>query len=249
MRRDKVQFIRSLAKEVECHFLLNDFRPAYQTPTKLNSKPSSQVTAVRSASGQIVSDPVAVPERWDEYFVQLYQVDRPTVNLYAGSVEIPLPGPPISEDPPSLTEVKGAISKLKSREAAGICGIPTELLKAGGEPMARKVHAVLAAIWQSGTIPSDLLRDVVIPLWKGKGGQWDCYNHRGITLLSIPSKVLRRIRDQRLEQSEFPPGKSTINRTMVLQVIAERRREFGRGLLAAYIDLKAFDTIWEILRL
>ncbi|XP_069982160.1 uncharacterized protein [Penaeus vannamei] len=202
-QRDKVQFIRSLAKEVECHFLVNDFRPVYHTPRKLNSKPSSQVNAVRSVSSQIISGPVAVPERWDECFEQLYQVDRPAVNLYAGSVEIPLPDPPISEDPPSLTEVRGAISKLKS-EAAGICGIPAELLKIGGEPMARRVHAVLSAIWQSSTIPSDLLRDVVIPLWKGKGDQWDCNNHRGITLFSIPSKVLRRIRDhllryQRLE--------------------------------------------------
>ncbi|XP_069995874.1 uncharacterized protein [Penaeus vannamei] len=181
---------------------------------KLNSKPSSQVTAVRSVSGQIVSDPVAVPERWDEYFEQLYQVDRPTVKLYAGSVEIPLPDPPISEDPPSLTEVKGVISKLKSREAAGFCGIPAELLKAGGEPMAWRVHVVLAAIRQSDHL----------------------------------------LRHQRLEQSEFTPGKSTINRTKALQVIVERCREFGSGLLAAYIDLKkAFDTVhwdssWEIFR-
>ncbi|XP_069989747.1 uncharacterized protein [Penaeus vannamei] len=172
-----------------------------------------------------------VPERWDEYFEQLYQVDRHTVKLYTGSVEIPLPDPPISEDPPSLTEVTGAISKLKSREAAGICGIPAEPLKAGGEPMARR----------------------------GKGDQWDCNNHRGITLLIMPSKVLRRIRDhllrhQRLEQSKFTPVKSTIIRAMALQVNVERRREFGHGLFAAYIDLKAFDTVhweslWEILNM
>ena len=265
LRRDKEQFIRSLAEEVEGHFLVNDLRPAYQALRKLNSKPSSQVTAVRSVSGQIVSDPVAVRGRWAEYFEQLYQVDPPTVNLDAGSVEIPLPDPPISEDPPSLTEVRGAISKLKSGKAAGICGIPAELLKAGGEPMARGLHAVLAAIWQSGSVPPDLLRGVVIPLWKGKGDRWDCSNHRGITLLSVPGKVLahillRRIRDhllrhQRLEQSGFTPGKSTIDRILALRVIVERRREFGRGLLAAYIDLKkAFDTVhreslWEILRL
>ena len=100
------------------------------------------MTAVRSVSGQIVSDPVAVRGRWAEYFEQLYQVDPPTVNLDAGSVEIPLPDPPISEDPPSLTEVRGAISKLKSGKAAGICGIQAELLKAGGEHMVQRLHAV-----------------------------------------------------------------------------------------------------------
>ena len=91
------------------------------------------------------------------------------------------------------------------------------------------------------------------------------HNHQGITLLSIPGKVLahillRRIRHhllrhQRPEQSGFTPGKSTVDRILALRVIVERRREFGRGLLAAYIDLKkAFDivhreSLWEILRL
>ncbi|XP_069975009.1 uncharacterized protein [Penaeus vannamei] len=119
------------------------------------------VTAVRSLSGQIVSDPVAVRERWAECFEQMYQVDPLKVDLDVGSVEIPLPDPRISEDPPSLTEVRGAISKLKSGKAAGICVIPAELLKAVGEPMAQSLHAVLAAIWQSGTVPPDLLRETI----------------------------------------------------------------------------------------
>ena len=114
------------------------------------------MTAVCSVSGQI-SYPVAVQERCTEYFEQLYQVDPPTVNLDAGSAEILLPDPPISEDAPSLTEVRWTISKMKSGKAAGICGIPAELLKAGGEPMARGLHVVLAAIWRSGTVPPDLL--------------------------------------------------------------------------------------------
>ncbi|XP_069989613.1 uncharacterized protein [Penaeus vannamei] len=45
------------------------------------------------------------------------------------------------------------------------------------------------------------------------------------------------------------------DRILALQVIVERRCEFGRGLLTIYIDLKkAFDSVhreslWEILRL
>ncbi|XP_069970849.1 uncharacterized protein [Penaeus vannamei] len=163
-------------------------------------------------------------------------------NLDAGSAEIPLPDPPISEDPSSLTEVRGAISKLKSGKAASICGIPAELLKASGEPMG-----------------------VVIPLWKGKRDRWDCSIHRGITLVSIPSKVLAHIllrcirnyllRHQRTEQSGFTAGMSTIDHILTLQVIVEHHREFGCRLFAAYIDLKKeFDTVyreslWETLRL
>ena len=31
---------------------------------------------------------------------------------------------------------------------------------------------------------------MVVPIWKGKGDRQDCSNYRGITLLSVPGKVL-----------------------------------------------------------
>ncbi|XP_069984642.1 uncharacterized protein [Penaeus vannamei] len=64
------------------------------------------------------------------------------------------------------------ISKLENGKAAGICSIPDELLKAGCEPMAWDLYAILAAIWQFGAVSPDLLRGVVIPLWKGNGNHW-----------------------------------------------------------------------------
>ncbi|XP_069997650.1 uncharacterized protein [Penaeus vannamei] len=145
----------------------------------------------------------------------------------------------------SIPEVWGAIAKLNNGKAPGMCSIPAELLKA----MPRGLRPLLAAIWRSGTVPLDLLRGVVIPLWKGKGGRWDCSNHRGITLLSIPGKIpahilLRGIRDHLLRQQKPASGESTIERILALRVIVECQCEFGRGLLAAYIDLKkAFDTV------
>lgn len=65
---------------------------------------------------------------------------------------------------------------LRSGKVAGICGIPADLLRAGGEPKTWRLHAILAAI------PHDLLKSLVIPLWMGIGDQWDCSNLQGITL-------------------------------------------------------------------
>ena len=131
--------------------------------------------------------------------------------------------------------------------------------------MIRGLHTVLTAVWQTGTIPPDWRRGLVTPLWKGKGSRQDCGNYRGITLLSVPGKVLAhlllmRVRDhllrtQRPEQSGFTPKKSTIDRILALRVLVERRLAFRQGMLAAYVDLKkAFDsvhreTLWEHLGL
>ncbi|KAG0711023.1 Iron-sulfur protein NUBPL [Chionoecetes opilio] len=173
--------------------------------------------------------------------------------------------PPIDETAPSLDEVREAVAKLRGGKAAGVCNISAELLKAGGEAMIRGLHAVLTAVWQSGTIPPDWKRGLVVPIWKGKGDRQDCNNYRGITLLSVPGKVLAHllltrirshlVKHQRPQQSGFTPGKSTTDRILALRVLVERRREFRQGMLAAYVDLKkAFDSVhreslWDLLRL
>ncbi|XP_069994134.1 uncharacterized protein [Penaeus vannamei] len=59
---------------------------------------------------------------------------------------------------------------------------------------------------------------------------------------------------QRLEQSGFTHGKSTTDRILMLRVILERRREFGRGLQLTSDLKKVFDTVhreslWDFLRL
>ena len=63
-----------------------------------------------------------------------------------------------------------AVAKLKGGRAVGVCGIAGELLKAGGEDMIRGLHAVLTAVWQTGTIPPDWKKGLIVPILKGKGG-------------------------------------------------------------------------------
>ncbi|XP_069970248.1 uncharacterized protein [Penaeus vannamei] len=101
------------------------------------------------------------------------------------------------------------------------------------------------------------MRGVLIPLWKRKGDCWDCRNYRGITFLSIRSKIfthilLKRIcnhllRHQRLEQSGFTFGRSTIDHILVLRVTVERCREFRHGLLIVCIKFKmVFDSSCKV---
>ena len=82
--------------------------------------------------------------------------------------------------------------------------------------MIRGLHAVLTAVWHSGTIPPDWKKGLVVPIWKGKGFRQDCNNYHGITLLSVPGKVLAHFlltqihphlrKHQISEQSGFMPG-------------------------------------------
>ncbi|KAG0723422.1 Transposon TX1 uncharacterized protein [Chionoecetes opilio] len=263
--RDKERHVRSLAEDVEGHLNANDLRPAYRALKKLRSKSPSRASAIRTADGRLVSDMDGQMARWAEYFGHLFTVDPPTEQLHTTGLQAVDADPPIDESAPSLDEVREAVAKLRGGKAAGVCNISAELLKAGGEAMIHGLHAVLTAVWQSGTIPPDWKRGLVVPIWKGKGDRQDCNNYRGITLLSVPGKVLAHllltrirshlVKHQRPQQSGFTPGKSTTDRILALRVLVERRREFRQGMLAAYVDLKkAFDSVhreslWDLLRL
>ena len=96
-------------------------------------------------------------------------------------------------------------------KAPGICGNHAELLKAGGNAVLMSLHAVLCSTWNTGILPTDWKRGLVVPLWKGKGDRQDCNNYRGVMLFSVPGKVFAQIildrarhhllEDQRPEQS------------------------------------------------
>lgn len=54
-----------------------------------------------------------------EYFERLYLINLPAISLDSSGVAIPVPNPSISEDPPTLIEVREVISKLKGGKTKG----------------------------------------------------------------------------------------------------------------------------------
>ena len=79
---------------------------------------------------------------------------------------------------------------IKSGKAAEVCGIPGELLKAGGGAVLRKLAAVFNKTCE---IAADLRKRIIIPIFKGKGNRKECGGHRGVTLLSVPAKLFEKI--------------------------------------------------------
>ena len=210
----------------------NDFKPAYRAMKKLHSKSTSRVSATQTTDGCLVSDADERIALWAEYFEQLFKFNPPSGWLQTTGLQVMNADLIINKAASSFDEVKEAVAKLRGGKAAGIFNISADLLKAGGEAMIRGLHAILTAVWHSGTILLDWKRGLVIPIWKGKGNRQDCNNLGGITLLSVSGKVLThlllmRVRShllkyQRPEQSGFTPGKSTTDRIIALRVLVER---------------------------
>ena len=169
----------------------------------------------------------------------------------------------IDTNPPTIEEIEKSINKLRNSKSPGVDNIQAEMLKTQSNMVTRKLEEVFKIIWKNEEIPEDWQKEDIIKLPK-KGDLENCNNWRGVTLLSVPSKVLGRviivrIRDAldnklRKEQAGFRRGKGCMQQIFILRNIIDQCLEWNNPLFINYVDFrKAFDSIhreslWRIMK-
>jgi hypothetical protein len=157
----------------------------------------------------------------------------------------------------SLKEVQAAVKQLKEGKAGGSDGILAFMLKRGGEAMVAALHKLLAVVWKEEKVPVEWRKGQVVPLFKG-GDASDLGDYRGITLLSVVSKMLESIVNRRVcgwlekngglsdEQGGFRAGRGTADLVWLVHEVVQRRKERRQTTFACFIDVqKAYDTVWQ----
>ena len=168
----------------------------------------------------------------------------------------------INQGPFTLEEIKRAIIGLKCNKSPGIDNITAELLKSDPDTAAKQLLPILEQVRNTKILPDDWKRSILVKIPK-KGDLTRCDNYRGISLLSIPGKVLSRILVDRIskgidkilrkEQAGFRHGRGTSEHIFSLRNIIEQVHEWQATLYVTFVDFrKAFDSlnremIWRIL--
>ena len=91
-----------------------------------------------------------------------------------------------------MDEISKDIDQLRRDKAPRVCNITTELLRDTGVSTKVWLHRVISTVWEQESIPQDWKKAIIIPIHK-KGDRKECGNSRGISLLSVPGKVLTRV--------------------------------------------------------
>ena len=260
-RKDKRQFTERLAQAAEVAAEQKDMKTVYQITKKLRGdRGQSQDLPVKAEDGTPITEEQAKLERWREHFQQI--LNRPDPATFADITEAE-EDLDIDMGAIQLQEVRDAIHKLKNGKAPGQDGVCAEMLKAEEQVTPRILQRILQDVWDTEEIPEDWKKGVVVKLPK-KGDLGNCNNWRGITLLSLTSKVFSRIILQRItsavdtllrqEQAGFRKGRSCIDHIFVLRQILEQSHEWNSPLYVVFVDFeKAFDSLhraslWKILR-
>ena len=189
-------------------------------------------------------DKTEILNRWSEYIEELFDDNRPEINIPKKEVD----GPPILKQ-----EVAAAIKTMKTGKATGQDNIPVEIIVTLEDLGIDMVTKLLNSIYDSGVIPNDLLKSIFIALPKSSGAT-ECEMHRTISLMSHCTKILLRVILRRMRKSlrpeisraqfGFVPDKGTRNAIFTLSMLMERCIEVQKDLYICFIDYsKAFDKV------
>ena len=104
-------------------------------------------------------------------------------------------------DPPTMEDMRHAVSRLKSGKDRDSYGILPEMLRASccDDEFSQILLDLMHSVWKERQVPQDWSDAVLVPIPK-KGDLIMCDNWRGISLLDVVGKVAARILQGRLQE-------------------------------------------------
>ena len=268
VRRDRRKSVEASIRIAQSAAARGDSRTLFEISRKLGGRGQRKpADAIRDRNGTLTSSPDLVRARWREYFESVLNRPDPSspyiVGEEEGDPEIPRTSG-IKTDPPTHDEIVAAVRKLKNGRAPGEDGIHAELLKCGINALIHPLYHLFRKVWNEEQCPKEWRDGSIVTLFK-KGDPLECGNYRGITLLSVPGKVLSQIILDRIQrplltvlrkqQCGFVPGRSCSDPIFCARCVLQQSHEFNSPIACCFIDFeKAFDsphrpTIWKILSL
>lgn len=164
-------------------------------------------------------------------------------------------------DPQTLTtpkEVRNIIRGLRNNKAPGFDGVRNDMVKNGGKKLVTALTYIINACLILSYFPSNWKHAITTPVKKPGKSASDSASYRGVSLLSVLSKIFERVILQRflkhIEENHLLPdfqfgfraGHSTTQQiARVIQLIRSGfQQQLSTGMVL--LDLScAFDSVWH----
>ena len=250
MKEDKEKWLDGVMKGLEGDMKRHRHRCFYKKMKRLTDTRIAPMSTILDERGQPLQKSEEKLERWKQHFEKVLNVQNEVEANVLEDLE-----DHSETDTSQLTreEVEQAVKKLQNGKAAGEDEIVAEMLKSGGEVMIDWLLEILQEVWRTKQLPSEWKKSILVPVHKKKDRKV-CDNYRGISLLSIPGKVLSLVLLDRLEtiidpqlmeaQCGFRKGRGTIDQIWATRQIIERATEFQGTVHLGFVDLtKAYDSV------
>ena len=249
----------------------NDSRKFWSFVNK-NKKNNNTAPTILEWNGKVFSNSKERKQAWHDYFKSLFEPinndnfdnefdqEINNINLWANEEnklinEQTIEMNKILDKDITIEEVDKAIKKMKEKIAGGNDKILPEMIKHGGNSIIEALNLLFNQILKYQLIPSSWKEGLIYSIFKG-GNKNNPSDYRGITLLSIISKLCETIFCNRLvevvdkfnldsnNQGGFKRKRSTIDQASVVLFTIQKRQQQKLPTYCAFIDLqKAYDRV------
>ena len=207
------------------------------------------------SNNQVYSTDAEKAEVFATYFSSIFQVEDP-------NDDVPIMHDDNSEEFLSdivctPNDIAKIINRLPPDKAPGPDQITAKMLKLSCEYISESLSNVINISFRSGVLPDILKLSNVCPLFK-QGDKHDPKNYRGISLLSLVSKIFERVVFNALYefldnkgffaqyQSGFRKGDSTVYQLIDICNTIYKSYDRKEEVIGIFLDIsKAFDKVWH----
>ena len=226
---------------------------------------SRLIPKIKSASGEVTSDPIKINNIFCSFYSNLYSSQCPS-EVWDG--DNPLDGivfPKVNEDlgrelgnPVSAREVQEAIMSLQNGKTPGPDGFTVEFFKLFSATIAPALQRMYNESFAGDRLPSTLSEASISLLLKCDKDPLLCGSYRPISLLNVDLKILSKILAQRLQQvlsniistdqTGFMLGRHSFHNTRRLLNIISAPSSTIPEVIVSLDAEKAFDRVeWSFL--
>ena len=261
LQRDRRKWANNLAHEAEMSAQSGHLKGVYESTKKLCNSQNKKMEVVKTKTGKLLTSEKEILNRWKEHFSEI--LNRPDPVSEANISIENADQLNVNTGYASKSEIMSAVTTMGHNKAPWLDNITAELLKADINTTAEMFEPFFKNIWDAEEVPKDWKDGLIVKLPK-QGDLSKCGNWRGLTLMSVPGKVLgkiilTRLRDAideklRQEQAGFRKKRGTAEQIFILRNIVEQSIEWNSSLYALFVDYeKAFDsvhreTLWTIMK-
>uniref|UniRef100_A0A1B0C8M7 Reverse transcriptase domain-containing protein n=2 Tax=Lutzomyia longipalpis TaxID=7200 RepID=A0A1B0C8M7_LUTLO len=176
----------------------NDYGRCWEVVNEITGrmKKRSVIQSVRSMDGEMLTERTEICNEMNNFFVTAVRDLSSDVSSELTHVREPA-GRTFFLAPVTTQDVMDAIRGLRSKSAAGMDGITSDLLKRISLSIVDILTSLINLSFVTGKFPEALKRVLVVPVFK-KGDTRLLNNYRPITLVSSISKVMEKIMHKRI---------------------------------------------------